>query len=209
MEVLNNVNNLTTGSSDDDLKRFATQLEQLQSRDKQFTIQIRSPDGNERQFMVSSGLISNWDERDDGELFENTTQRLRGEVYSLNSVAAVLRPLDDKTKAVISVPVGEFRIDYLDDATNLYTHFVLVRLLCKGCLGLMFDYTRENATERKAKFPGVDGELSLGILTGEFKISEGAVQSCSNPLELEVISNSGFTVEDADRSDGIIHPVKT
>ena len=54
------------------------------------------------------------------------------------------------------------------------------------------------------KFPGVPGKITVGLLSGDLRISEEQTENC---FELEVYSTTPLTVEDAGRFDGVIKPM--
>ena len=202
------INELDTLSSNQMLKRFQVRLYLNKNDPKVFEIPIKTPDDIIRIYSVELCWTAIYDFLDEDKsidflLEKKGVPRNTADVDVPTNVVRSLIPWH--AQPVVFVPIGD--ISYNNEVTD----FTLVRLLYTRQLGLIYNYVKceEDMRERRGSFYGVAGEMSLAVLTGNFKIEQHSGHARSNCLKLEVLSRDGFKIQDAGRLDGEIQMLES
>ena len=195
------INSLNTRSTNMEFLRFQARFTYRTDDPQKFEIHIRTPDNKIRTYTVKREWAMTYSYRD-----------VKGGVYYLLSehgipddtpevivpqIVTALKPLG--TEPLIFVPIG---VLHHEDGE---TEFALVHLLCKQQLALIYDYPKsdEPVEGRKAPFPGVEGEISVASLVGDFEIGDG-LDTMQSGINLRVLSREGFEIQDTGRLEKII-----
>lgn len=145
--------------------------------------------------------------------------------FVTSKVVTCLRPRDANVDPSLMIGLGR-----LLDSERSSMPFILVWFLDKAKLGVVYDYTEtvfgnsdiefeehdleHHTNTYKASFPGVGFEFSLATLDGDFQLGDGKDPEKEWKTQLEgditlylnPFVYTGFKIEDACRTEGVIRP---